>query len=885
MNPQWDGGQGGYYPIPLQPVLCSVPGDFPQEWNYLKTQVFPHLNDLCQAKRTCFRPVDIHWEESGSLHPSDPSHNRNALSSQQLKITLDLISQSSSFICLLGQKYGPHQSEDSPPLPEPGPEQEDLSGMERNLCVAAEGGYPWVLTGNHPTCSLTELQITKAALLGEPRHCFFYFKDYSLQEEEEDGEGQRRLLQCVSSRNTELERDRIRALKNMIVEKLQPVKFFRTLKDLGDLVMQDWRSLIEFINGPQPSHLVCEKSDCEPERSILLLSGERGCGKSSLAAWWLQDFGEKNPTIPVIPYFCGISNSSVDIGSVLKHLTMELHRGHYGSQSEWQEGLHGLLRNRPLHTVVQAFLAAAALRPCVLMLDGLDHLTGTSEFSMQEVKELLWLPVPLPPQCKLIITTSITDLTYKSLTQRPDLLSPPWALLSDHSACRSILLKHLILPSQEPSNGQFQYYLAGRLAHLPLYLAVVASELLTCGVARGEVEKEVILEDYAAFDSVAELWMLVVRRWLKDYSSVHVVKSHTAKETGPLYPVVQAELQGWVWDTLCLIHLSRAGLTEEEVWALLELLGHRDTRQVLPVEWARFRSATKRWVQESPDGALNLSHQSLGQAIDILLLKVKPSKNLKSLRRTRQAYQLTLAQFLQKQTKELCRWPEGLELVPWLFEQSKSWKQLHAYLTDPEAIEPLSISWSQSSQLRTDVVRYWSVLITKGYDPFTSYKRLFRNGSCRPSLYETENLSGPQLELNGIKGNMADYYKAETYCKSALKSTQTLMTLCPAGYDKLAVCKGQLLCTLCKLLFAVGRILEAYEVFCDIINMRHHRVHPCAEATVLLLQVMCSQDKIEQHLQTALRIRKNWYGREHPLVVEVKERLADTLAESRYHTA
>uniref|UniRef100_A0A4W5KFW6 Uncharacterized protein n=1 Tax=Hucho hucho TaxID=62062 RepID=A0A4W5KFW6_9TELE len=143
---------------------CCVP-------YYLRTQVFPHLDALCQARGTCFRPLDTQWVDRGSHHHSDLPDNSISLSSQQLKISLDLITRSSSFLCLLGHRYGPLRPEQDPtPLPAAGPERQALSGVERNLHVAVEGGYPWVLTGRNQKCSLTELQITQAALMGDTRY-------------------------------------------------------------------------------------------------------------------------------------------------------------------------------------------------------------------------------------------------------------------------------------------------------------------------------------------------------------------------------------------------------------------------------------------------------------------------------------------------------------------------------------------------------------------------------------------------------------------------------------------------------------------------------------------------------------------------------------------
>lgn len=144
--------------------------------------------------------------------------------------------------------------------------------------MAAKGGYPWVLTGRNQTCSLTELQVTKAALMGDPRRCFFYFRDYSLQGEEEDeetgiDEGQRTSLLGAFSRQTEHERQKTRAMKNRIVDSLQPVRFFRTLQDLGDVVKRDWRVLIEQMYGPSldQHRLACSGQSISSTSVIYLL--------------------------------------------------------------------------------------------------------------------------------------------------------------------------------------------------------------------------------------------------------------------------------------------------------------------------------------------------------------------------------------------------------------------------------------------------------------------------------------------------------------------------------------------------------------------------------------------------------------------------------------
>lgn len=136
-----------------------------------------------------------------------------------------------------------------------------------------------------------------------------------------------------------------------------------------------------------------------------------------------------------------------------------------------------------------------------------------------QVKQLHWLPVSLPSQCKLIITTTSTDLTYKNLIGRPDVYMIMWAgLTSDPILRRNVLQHHLSLPAREPAANLLQSIM-GRspLDHLPLFWAVIGNELRTTGVQREEEEEDELLEKYAVTDSVMQLWMQVIQRWINDY--------------------------------------------------------------------------------------------------------------------------------------------------------------------------------------------------------------------------------------------------------------------------------------------------------------------------------------------------------------------------------
>ncbi|XP_072530043.1 tetratricopeptide repeat protein 41-like isoform X1 [Salminus brasiliensis] len=959
-------GSAPHLAPPLQPYLCYVPGDLQQELAFLRAHVFPHLDSLCQTRGSCFRPVDIqqtqnHEDDSQRGHNLWP-HQDNSAHFQHLKISLDLISSSSSFFCLLGQRYGCFLPESTShkmhPLEEPEREPILLSEMERNLHEAVRGGYPWVMEEKHRTCSLAELEITQAAFMGKTMRCFFYFKDHTTQgdEDDEDGTLYPRALSC----QRQYERQRVWNLKSWVINTCHPVRFFRSLQDLEELVRKDWKGIIDqfhqipeqrSLSGCQDSvEVLCQESSIQalchvfvpskqtaevldllntfvfpitqqakskprsddavqlisdkrvPEKSILLLSGERGCGKSSLVVWWLQNFRKRKPKVPVIPYICGTSVSNKDIRSMLRQCTAELRKKFYGDLPEWTEGLEGLVEPRPVLAEVQAFTAAAQLGPCVLLLDGLNLLTDTHGLSLQEMKELRWLPDALPSSCKLIVTTTTSDLTHKSLTSRSDVQVFTWPGISDPSIQCSILHRHLALPCKELPTFLLQRIISRKLCRLPVFLAILGSELRTCGMQREEEEGKELIEEYVGVDSVLELWEKVIHRWVKDYSRpvedpAPCNKRPEANTEATRLVSSPLKLKGWVWDTLCLIHVSRSGLTEAEVLALLEDLGYCGSLRIQTLEWARLRTALGPWVREKPNGLLYFSHQSLSQAIDLLLLGVVDKQ------KKRRYFHCIIAKFFQKPSKELCDWLRKLEELPWHLAQTGSFKELYNILTDPEALCILSSCVRRYPQLRLDLVRYWTLLSQRGYDPISSLQKLTllnvlssdvlfmrddketfttevqphtgcglsdldimgklallsfdimlclgktKEAECILLQAETTLQQADELDGGSVRSlleeqhMLAKFYiymqqleDAEVYSNKGLETADILTVSSSAYTEDIRMIKGQLLCFLCQLALERGRLCSVPGLLKQISNTGIKSIHPCAEAAVNLLQ-------------------------------------------------
>ncbi|GAB5574156.1 putative tetratricopeptide repeat protein 41 [Prionailurus iriomotensis] len=411
---------------PIQPYICSTLSDFQEERDFLADCIFPQLKELCNSWSTYFKAVDLRWSalKAPPPSPSNLFRQHSCLHSQYLKLCLDYVNSCFPFfICMLGQMYGDFLPDHVPLMLSRVTDLFSLSTVEQNLYVAAKNGYPWVL--ENPNYSLTEFEVIQAAFLNESPFQYFYFRTGTMLlktlDEEKEGLSSGSLL-------TDEEKLRIGKLKAKIISKGLRVRFHKDLHELGDLVFKDWSVVIEQL---YPATLMirnidykhnCERfyheefvekckevlfprNQTEPlkswkdlpsrmwdlivtvlqqaleinslpvDKSILLLSGECGCGKSTLIANWVNYFKKKYPSMLVIPHFVGTTCESSDIMSVMHCFITELQFKNYGTQLETDvlnEGSNVLV----FSLLVEVFIASINLKPCILVLDGIEELIG-----------------------------------------------------------------------------------------------------------------------------------------------------------------------------------------------------------------------------------------------------------------------------------------------------------------------------------------------------------------------------------------------------------------------------------------------------------------------------------------------------------------------------
>ncbi|XP_052608973.1 tetratricopeptide repeat protein 41-like isoform X1 [Peromyscus californicus insignis] len=756
---------------PIQPYVCSTLEDFQEERDFLANIIFPRLNDFCSPRGTYFKAVDLRWS-AVKAHKSFTTNlfrQYSCLCSQHLKLCLDCVDSCSPFfICLLGQTYGDFLPHYTPFLFSNVKDFANLSKGEQNLYVAAKNGYPWVL--ETPNCSLTEFEITQAAFRKESQFQFFYFRTSNsllrtFSEEEEEKLSPTFLM-------NEEGKLKVGRLKAKIIGKGLPVRFYRDLEELGDLVFKDWSAVVEKL---YPVPIIMENIDykhsleclyheefaekCEQVfviskesnrtfeilerfalkdveldsdsaglgldsilrinalptyKSILLLSGERGCGKSTLIASWVNYFKSRHPGVLMIPYFVGSTCESSDIMSVIHYFIMELQHRAHGPQIE-MDFLNEDSSVLVFSLLVEVFMAFISLKPCVLVLDGIEELIGIYGISGQKAKDFSWLPCSLPPHCKFILSTVSSSLSCKSLCARPDVRTLELSGMGDEDTKFSIFRQHLSTPDQERF-GQSKPILRKKPNLTPLKLAIIASELQECRIYRNEFQ---CLREYLEMASVQELWELILKRWVEDYGW-----NLKQKETNSDAVASGKGLSGWVADALCLLCISHCGLAEDELLHLLDMLGYRNNQKVTTVHWAAFRNATKHWIQEKPDGLLCFRHQSLRNAVEHKLLGVitpvresSPNMSQHTVNHKKARFHQVLMRYFQRQS---IFWRVYQEL-PWHMKMSRCWEGLCSFVTSPSITDFISKIHNPSLWTRLHLVHYWDVLLEAGYDVSESF--------------------------------------------------------------------------------------------------------------------------------------------------------------------
>jgi hypothetical protein len=230
----------------------------------------------------------------------------------------------------------------------------------------------------------------------------------------------------------------------------------------------------------------------------------------------------------------------------MRRCTSELRLQYHGSNPILQLDFLDLT---DFDTITEAFHASLSLGPCVLVLDGLCHLTSCQDNPAHVIKQLSWLPNNIPPACRVVVSTTRSDISYKYLSNRSDvhLINIPPLNNSEKSR---VLHEWCGAHARYLEQRDEETILAGKLSGRPVYHVVLANEIRLHGRA-GIGER--IREACTLARCLSDFWTAVIHTWSQNYSWL---KPNTVKNA----QVSKDRLNnGWVPDALRLLAVSREG--------------------------------------------------------------------------------------------------------------------------------------------------------------------------------------------------------------------------------------------------------------------------------------------------------------------------------------
>nr|XP_022299795.1 uncharacterized protein LOC111108304 isoform X3 [Crassostrea virginica] len=807
---------------PIRPYVCSTPEDFNEEKDFLAMEIFPEIHKLCKLRGGNFLPYDIRWNPNG-----DETESGNLL-----KLNLDYITKSSPFfICLLGESYGPYRYAEKPPLPKKITNLEDLEEMDwmdKNYLMAASAGYTWVLQESHQNTSFTELEIIQAAFLCDNKYCHFYFRqpehlDVKFGNLPEEKRTQLSKVHLPENENADLS---IRDLKQRIVKKALPVKYYRTNEELGRHVIKDWTLVIDavypalehplstleseeysewvanevfadsrrqvFVTSVELNQLkqkmtsfalevldetlfeteekmvekpysilnVLKKKEPEEARykSIMVVHGDRGSGKSTLISNWIQKFKVENPDVKVLCQYVGCSGRSSDISVFLRQCIKELRENYLMDCSNPESGLTEEDQPWTFQEVCQAFVAALSLGPVVIVVDGLDEIGNTLGLTIRQVKELKWLPFPLPPHCRIIFTSCRSDLTYHSLSTRKDTIMHTVPSFNTPKIRTAFLDEAMLQHFDHLSEENIQQVHVIKLSHKPLFMSLLAGEMCCFSVYTGLFD---YLEEVGEkISSLRDYCLRCFQRWSREMS--------WTKENlyGEVDDEDQLELEGWIPDTLRLLAVSRTGLSQSDLFTLLRGLGYRNSKEVRNFQWLQFCTCFKEWVYELPSGQIQFSHQHLKEIVEYVLLHSlkagSGSGEVASTGESEKEWKGQKNRFHKQLAKYFLRQPFSqrvLEELPWQLLMSGDMDTLLQVLNDPLMIDGFLDEKRQNPSNKLDLAFFWSLVKEEGKDVCSMYQKLLiRLGIMEEEKEEIfHEPNGEDLELDSVTSEISSH--------------------------------------------------------------------------------------------------------------------------------
>ncbi|XP_048404557.2 putative tetratricopeptide repeat protein 41 isoform X2 [Stegostoma tigrinum] len=913
------------YRPPVQVVLCSTTEDFQEEINYLENHVFPHLSNLCKSRRSYFKVLDMQWtSHKGHHHLNTDSHKLKVSLDFITKISpifICMLGQKYGEYCPPDAKSFPASGTDMEALSRVErniqiaarngyswilhENYQNSSLLELQIIEAAlmnDSGFSFFYFRDSRYVDDILLNVA-------PDEMEMIERKYKSRDEHE----RRRMMELKEKivdkglsveifRTIEELGEAVMRNCSNVIDKLYPMDLIPLQTDQESYLeicyhqafcqryCQDFvetretREIFGILNKFAFSFLHNEAMSKFPTyrckrafgcmiprhlkpvpkgKSVLLLCGEKGCGKSTVICNWLKNFMQTNPGILVITHFVGSSCASHDIMSFMRHCILKLRHEYFGAEDHpdaFAEDPADLWVFQMIH---KAFMAAIRLKPCLLVLDGADQLTGTRGMSAQQVKEFSWLPWPLPDQCGLIVTTALSNLSYKSLLKHEEVYVIQFFNKIADEVKSHIFQQHLAMPYKEINESQIQNILSRKLSSLPLVLVILANELRVCGGFRKETD---CLEEYLQCRSVQELWAAVFKRWIEDYSWV-TEKRTCSREKEISYSYSHSSISGVI-----------APVNESTSTSYQNHFNYKKTlNHQLFAEYLSQQKYTLKLYQELP-WHLKMS----GNLSDLCIVVSDPLIMDLIYQNSKHSYQSKM---------DLVHYWDLLSEAG--FDPTVSYHNMvieflaRPYISENGDNEMLNYnSCSQATLIWFTAEFLKEIDKTAAAEELLLIAQTLLPESCPMSLKETEIYFKVHHSIGQLCDRMGRIQDAEMHFRKALHSIVYASRYIRKNLPEMVRRTAHLLFKLANLVMQGGST-DIRDILQKARRFTKKTCDPCAVANLNILEGFHKLHlnkllEAENYFKQALDIRQKWYGNLHPVVAAVLEPLADLLCYPKY---
>jgi len=561
----------------LRVFISSTFNDLQKEREHLVKKIFPELRALCRERGITLTEVDLRW----GITEEDNLHGR------VIRTCLEEVDRCRPyFIGITGDRYGF--------IPKP----EDITKDEELLAQ-----YPWVRDSVALGASMTDMEFHRGVLdpvaKGENPRAKFYFKKRNISEAPDE---ERTLLENLQSK--------VYAAGLPVEEYSDPDGLGKMVRDglleiitsdFGDITVQTpleaerskhaaFAASRRLAYIPNPEYLEHLDKFAASKEPPLVIYAESGSGKSSLVAYWADEYREKSPEANIVEHYIGVGASSTDHYGIMRHIMEEIK-----FRFDRTEEIPGTPEE--IERQFANWLGFTLGAPMIVIIDGINQLSGVA-------LNLEWLPKFIPENIRVIITTTV-EQTLVHLRERG------WGQLGMqplHETERKAIIHRLLkqygkalLPKQVDRIADDE-----KCAH-PLFLRTLLEELRVFGVHE---RLEEIITRYLDTTGTEDLFQLVLARLEEDYGE---------------------EL---VRETMSLIWAARTGLTEGELQELTEASRLEVSALVIALDYHLLRA----------EGLLTFFHDYLRRAVEKRYLAEEAMQK---------ARHLQLADYFQKIVDEL----------------------------------------------------------------------------------------------------------------------------------------------------------------------------------------------------------------------------------------